>query len=416
MTPTLRTIAIVAALSTSFIGCGKNNKPISTAKHDGAPVEVVEPPPTLGARPISNAEAEKFALELRTAVQKKDAAKVVSLMRVDRIVERVLVDVNPSEVSQRILRKTWKPEFGDGFAKKLISNLQPGVRFDLLKVRRAADRPVAVYRLLGEPGVNYYLLTLERAESGEIVVQDYTILMDGTPVGDTLRRTILETEADLGPGAKAKLKERDSNTLAELEQATAVMKLANTGKFAEALETYRNLPPMLRAERMTRVVAVHCARQVSEEEFAKEFMAFRDALPNDPSLLFLSISFHENRKEHAECLKAIDALDAVVGGDPHLDVLRSNAYQKQGKFAEAIAAAEKAARVGPTLGEAYWRLIDLHLEQKAFAKVASALRAVIEQGGEDFSLEQLQEAKEYAEFRKSPQFAEFEKWYAARKK
>ncbi len=368
------------------------------------------------AKPISDAEAEKFALALQTAVLKKDAAKVVALMRVDRIVERVLVDVNPREVSQRILRETLKPEFGERFAKKLISNLQPGVRFDLLRVRRSADSPVAVYRLLGEPGVNYYLMTLERAEDGEIVVHDYTILMDGTPVGETLHRFILEGEVAFGAEVRAKLKERDRNSLTALEQSQEFVKLANQGKHAEALEAYRRLPPDIRAERMTRVVAVHSAQRVGGEEFAREFTAFRDAMPNDPSLLFLSISFHDGRGEHAAHLKAIDALDAVVGGDPHLDVLRSQAYRQQGKLTEAIAAAEKAARADPTLGEAYWRLIELHLEQKAFAKVASALRAVIEQGGEDFTLDQLRESKEYAEFRTSPQFAEFEKWYAARKK
>ncbi len=379
-------------------------------------VPVVEPPPAPGAKPISDVEAEKFALELQTAVLKKDAAKVVSLMRVDRIVERVLVEVNPSEASQRAIRATFKPRTGEGFARKLIANLQPGVRFDLLRVRRSADGPVAVYRLLGEPGMNYYLMTLERTEGGEVAVRDYSVVMDGMPIGETVRRNILEGEAAFGPAARSKLKERDRNAISALEQSGAFVKLANDGKHAEALEAYRKLPPDIRAERMTHFVAVHCALQVNEVEFAKEFTAFRDAMPNDPSLLFMSLSFHESRGEHQEYLKAIDAIEAVVGADPHLDVLRSRSYHRQGKGEEAVATAEKAARLDPTLGEAYWQLAELRLAQKEFAKVASALRAVIEQGKEDFDPEQLVEEKAYTEFCKSPEFTEFRKWYAARKK
>ncbi len=64
------------------------------------------------------------------------------------------------------------------------------------------------------------------------------------------------------------------------------------------------------------------AAQTGEAELLQVVEDFRGYYPDDVCLDFLLVDYHVLRKEHDKALEAIDRLDASVGGDTHLNLLR----------------------------------------------------------------------------------------------
>jgi tetratricopeptide (TPR) repeat protein len=152
----------------------------------------------------------------------------------------------------------------------------------------------------------------------------------------------------------------------------------------------------------------------AEADYLAGLETFRQLYPNDPAIDFISIDYFLLKKRYDEVHKSIDRLDKAVGGDPYLNVLRGSTSMEAGQFEEASRAMEKAIKDEPDMSKAYWARIGLSLQEKKHDDTLKWLQAIVEKC--QVAITNLNEVPEYAEFVKSPQHGEWQKWYVIRGK
>ena len=138
--------------------------------------------------------------------------------------------------------------------------------------------------------------------------------------------------------------------------------------------------------------------------------ALEAAFGDEPSVAFLLVDGYAAVKRYDAALAALDRLDKGLGGDPYLSYQRAVLLGLEKKPAESKAAARQATEREPTLTVAWWHLVQLALEEKAWADVAQGLTYIETQLGVE--IVDLKAVPVYADFVKTREFAA---WFAARK-
>jgi tetratricopeptide (TPR) repeat protein len=180
------------------------------------------------------------------------------------------------------------------------------------------------------------------------------------------------------------------------------------GRHGEALATYARLPEVLRREKGTLLMRYQAAAKTSEAELLQVVEDFRGYYPDDVCLDFLLVDYHVLRKEYDKVLEAIDRLDASVGGDAHLNLLRAESVYQQGDTAQAFELVRKANAADPDAIDPYWTLLGLAVMEKDHDKTLACLERLESRFGMNMS--GVQQAPQYADFIASP---EGQKWQRA---
>lgn len=97
-------------------------------------------------------------------------------------------------------------------------------------------------------------------------------------------------------------------------------------------------------------------------------------------------------------------MDRRVGSDPYLWALRGNILYLEGKTELAKTEIGRAVTADPWLEEGYLALIGISLKERRFKDTARWIAAMRDVAGAEIA--SLEEAPEYAEFVRSPEYAE----------
>jgi tetratricopeptide (TPR) repeat protein len=151
-----------------------------------------------------------------------------------------------------------------------------------------------------------------------------------------------------------------------------------------------------------------------EADYLAALETFRKLYPNDPAIDLHSIDYYLLKKRYDEAHKAIDRLNEAVGGDPYLGVLHGHVWMEAGQFEKARRAIERGIKEEPHLTNGYWSRITLSLREKKHADTLHWLKMIVEKC--QVEIQDLAAVPDYADFVKSPQHGEWQKWYAGRRK
>jgi predicted Zn-dependent protease len=179
------------------------------------------------------------------------------------------------------------------------------------------------------------------------------------------------------------------------------------GRHAEVLATYARLPEVLRREKGTLLMRYQAAAQTGEAELLQVVEDFRGYYPDDVCLDFLLVDYHVLRKEHDKALEAIDRLDASVGGDTHLNLLRAESVYQQGDAAKAFELVRKANAADADAIDPYWTLLGLSVMEKDHGKTLACLQRLESRFG--MNMGGVEKAPQYADFIASPQGQEWQR-------
>jgi tetratricopeptide (TPR) repeat protein len=182
------------------------------------------------------------------------------------------------------------------------------------------------------------------------------------------------------------------------------------GRHAEALATYAQLPEVLRREKGTLLMRYQAAAKIGEAELLQVVEDFRGYYPEDVCLDFLLVDYHVLRNEPDQALEAIDRIDASVGGDAHLNLLRAESVYQQGDAAKAFDLVRKANAADPDAIDPYWTLLGLSVMEKDHDKTLACLQRLESTFG--VNMGGVQNAPQYAEFIASPQGQQWQRAHA----
>ncbi len=297
------------------------------------------PPPAPAPSPPTAQEAETFAKAFASHMVPCTGAALDRDINIDQIVDRAVAGRSISSADVRGFRR------GLGsVGTMLCSQITPDTTYTYLRTQTIDGTPRPLFRMLGDDGVNYHSLELDKHGS-EIRAADLYIYLTGEQLSSTFGNLF---DLALHSGAAVEMSEK----------VTRIKTLMASKQLVEANALLKSLPASLRNSKALLLLGVQIASGLNDDaEYVSAIETYGKAFPNDPSLDLVMVDAAFLRKKYDDAIKMIDRLDKRLGGDPYLESLRAGAYGESGRYAEALVHAKKATEQEPTLVQNWWALL-----------------------------------------------------------
>jgi tetratricopeptide (TPR) repeat protein len=281
--------------------------------------------------------------------------------------------------------------------------------FKFLRVHWDGDEPRLLFRVLSNAGVNYHDYYVSRGKGGSIVSRDKYNYALGEKQSETLHRML---EAMI-PEAQAAFVElltgKQDGGPETVQRFRATVDQFNARKYEQALASYHSLPQRLREQKSLLILWINAAQRTNSPECPKALGEFQRLFPDDPAGDLVGIDLESRRENWPEVRRHIDRLDARVGGDAWLCVLRGNVFVQEGDLEAGKKSLLRSIESEPTLLNAYWSLVSVSLKERKYAETVELLTRLEKDHGVVVRKD-LDQVPEYAEFVKSE---EYRVWRAA---
>ncbi|HKO54279.1 MAG TPA: hypothetical protein VJ276_00295 [Thermoanaerobaculia bacterium] len=356
-------------------------------------------------------QAKAFAGYYLDALQKPDAERAALLIDWDALIDKATSDagIENELFRQAFVRGAKKKANGPEFVKQLSDVMRNGGSLHLLRVRTAADGSKrAVFRLLLPDGaVNYHEMLISRDAAGAVRARDIYVYTNAEFLTDTMRRMFFFSLAQ-DPSALQKLAGRKNPFLEHVEDYKQMLQKLREGDGKGAEEMYRRLPEETRRQKSVMLAHVFASSKLGNDEaYLKAMDEMRRAFPHDGGVDLMSIDAFILKQKWPEALAAIDRVDAAVGGDPYLDVFRSNVLLRSGDVKKAHDFSLRAGVREPTLPAAYWAQVHVSLARHDYAETARLLSWLRDHLRVEIA--DLTTLPDYAGFVASPEYEEWMK-------
>lgn len=384
------TRAALAGLALSLAGCPEPTLPAPPPAATSTPATT--PAPTRAPtrkEPFSEAELHTLWEATLKVLLTTEPGSLDRKLDVGRLAERAADrgDLSPEllEALQAALAK--KPPSLEG----LIRNLPQGGQIRLLRCVPGAPARIRLRRSW-EGGFDYIDLLVEPFEG------DYRVVDLDLWKSEALS---LNISATLARGAS-----QGQDQLALIHDARLQ---ASAGEHARALQTLAGLPPATASLPSIWTQRLTSYEALGHDQLEKALVEFAAARPDSSARLLWLIGHQLAHKEYAPALKQIEALDARVGGDPHLWVLRASCQQGLGDSSAAKQSLGKATELLPDDVDVHFEQIDFALATKDWPLVAQTMTRCQERFGIEWP-EDLATAPDYESFREFAKSAEYAAW------
>lgn len=283
-----------------------------------------------------------------------------------------------------------------------------GGSYHFVSVRRVDGDLHPIFRLLTPQGaVNYHEMTLSRETDGQLHIVDIYVFTAGELQSQTLRRPMISLAASANRNAIQRLIGTDNDYMTHLDEVTSFRTQSTGGRWQQALKTYDGLPDSLKHDKTIMMLWVMDSERAGREAYVGAMSDYEKAFPGDPSLMLLEIDAKFLSKDYEGEIKTLDQLDVRVGGDAYLDTMRATARFAQSRAVDARLYLMDAIQREPTLQRPWELLLDIALKSKNNAEIVRLLDESAEKAG--FRWTRVGTAKGFAEFVKSPEYAEWVK-------
>jgi tetratricopeptide (TPR) repeat protein len=393
--------AIVLALT----GCSEKNK---SSTPSGGGVSAVSPAPAT-ERP-SDDEVQTLIASIESHVDARDIEGFNAEVDWNAILDRALdgLPLKPgsaAEFRKEILRTATSHDLS--IIGQIFKQLDSGGSLRLLRVRDHEGGFELLYRLIPDTGVTYYAFRLAKQPNGKVLIVDIYPFISSEYFSAKIRHGAMAFVEYESRNVWQKLTRREVAFIEHSPTRVKMKKAALAGRFDEAWQLLESLPEEIRYHRSTVSAAVMVGQQIDEGRYAAYLERVRKNYPNDPSLDLTLLDLYGLKKQWNKFQEGLDRLDQMLGGDPYLDVMRGLGYDEEGKHAEAKQAYASAIKALPDEEHVYWFAIASSRNHGEFADMAARLDALAARFGMTF--ENLETEPVYAEFVKSPEYAEWKK-------
>jgi hypothetical protein len=366
--------------------------------------------------PVTEDETKQFGQQLAQAVAAGNLAQLDRMLHMNDLLKRMVSDLNLSTNEWRDFERGAQNAMQrSGFGQQLQQVVAAGGNFKFLRVHKVDGRPRALFRMISAEGaLNFQDFTLARFPDG-VGMEDVYIFLSGEFLSQTMRRLIIPGLMQARQGGN--VKGPDADFLNGFPKISAMALAIRQGQFAQARAAYGQLPKKLQEDKGILLMYMQGLMQEgdpAEKDYLAALEKFRKLFPNDTAIDFISIDYHFLRKQFHASLRSIDRLEKAVGGDPYFDVLRASARVEMKQFKEAREAAERAIKAEPNLPNGYFVRILVALRERNHADTLTWLKNLVQAGL--MAPPDIATNPEYASFVQSPQYREWQKWYAARSK
>lgn len=184
--------------------------------------------------------------------------------------------------------------------------------------------------------------------------------------------------------------------------------LIAAGKQDEAMALVDKLPV---AERRELLLRAFQSANLPPEQSKQAIDGLAKDFPDDPSIALTLVDRAFALESYDTALHWLAVMAKEVGPDAYLDMTRAIVYLKKGALPEALAAANAATSLEPTLTRAHEVKLDILIAQKAWPDVLALMTELEKNHGLSFDEAKLRAEPRLAELVALPAFTE---WLATR--
>jgi hypothetical protein len=388
-----------ALASALLVGCSEQSR--GPRVRSGDPdVEVKSP------TGLSEEELRKLAEQIVAAAQKQDVPALGAIFDWDAVIYAAASDIQAPIAEHRRFAAEMK---GDGkrfgvLAGQIFGPVARGASYRFLRSNVVGDEQRLLFRLsVPEPlEFNYHDVILSRRPDGKIRASDVYNMMNGELLSQTTRRAFLMTTLHLAEASAAKFSGIEQEFQQHFKKIQMMNELVAAQKFKEVQPLYDLLPLRLQRDKNVLLTRLIAAQAVGGDPYKAAIDDFRMYFPDDPCIERFSVSYYVGQRDFATALSKVDVIEKAVGGDPYLNVVRSNLQLEAGNAAAALAFAEKAVAAEPTLIDTHVALLYVSLYERKHSETLDRLNEIVRRFGTDPG--DLTKLPRYAEFVKSPEY------------
>lgn len=274
------------------------------------------------------------------------------------------------------------PDYKEGFiagmkqqlnvGQQIVGSLGADGAYHFLRLKPNAEQSTALFRQTTSDGINYHEIKLGmRGDS--CYIKDFYIYRGGLDFSATLKRIYFASLSgvDNDSVSFANTSPFDRAFIENLTRIDEIAELTQNNQYDKALAIADALPDILRSDKMILVMRTNIAYHVGKDAFETTLADFRDHYPSDAVVEFIALDLSFESKDPDLILQRIDELDAKLGGDPYLDIIRASLYETQDNYDAAEKLYRKAMAAEPDNEELPFRLCLFLIKQKRYEETTA---------------------------------------------
>jgi hypothetical protein len=188
-------------------------------------------------------------------------------------------------------------------------------------------------------------------------------------------------------------------------EVLAAQDTLRSGDRAAALAAIDALPAAVRKERGVQMLRVRSAAGLSADQYKQALTEIAQTFPDDPAIALISIDGALDVDDFDRAIQWIDTLEKTIGVDAYLESTRTVALIRKGDLDKALAAADAAVTLEPTLTRALEIKLDVLIAKKQWDQVLAVMTELETHHGTRFDVAKLRAQPHLAELVQSPAFA-----------
>jgi len=359
------------------------------------------------AQPSPDNAYSAFAEKLQESVRKGDAAFINEHFDAHDFVGRMFGERKlPTEIieKQRSLLARDVP-----LGKLLTENVRRGGKFKFIRLHKKGDETRALFRMLVEGGFNYFDFLLS-SRGGAVKIADVYVFSAGELLSESVSRDTLAILGHRDKRVAAVLSQPERDYMEYLPKVRAIRSAMRRHDPDRALTLYLRLPRTVQTQRNVALLRVYAgiAKGWDSVECERALAHMRRHFPESTALHMLLFQYHNERKEYAESLEVVAALEKTTGDTAYMAYLRGNVFYMQKRIRHARSALREAVRADPALEDAHSALVTINLQLEDWKAVSRRLTELQKLG---VKFGDLTKIPVYSEYVKTP---EYEEWKSAR--
>jgi hypothetical protein len=311
--------------------------------------------------------------------------------------ENLAAEVVPSCIEARIVERIESTDAPTA-ARLLCQWLANLHSYKLVSLRVVDGKPHPIMRrlLLDQPTGAMFVAYDELVLSPKGTLADAFSFRQGVWISE-----LLTANANVAAGSPSDFL-GPSGTHAEVRAAQDTLR---TGDRAGALAAIDALPPAVRKERGVQMLRVRAAAGLGTQAYKQALTEIATAFPDDPAVALISIDGALDVEDFDGAIKWIDTLEKAIGKDAFIESTRVVALVRKGDLDKALATANAAVALEPTLTRALEIKLDVLIAKKQWPDVLAAMTDLETNHAQHFDVDKLRSQPHLAELVGSPAFA-----------
>jgi hypothetical protein len=293
----------------------------------------------------------------------------------------------------------------NAIASRLLCQWLTGVTsYKLVGIRTVDGKPHPIMRrLLSDPDsgamfVGYDELVLARpAKAKDLMLTD----------AFSFRQNVWISELLAGNTSGPMVQTNFLGASSSHPEVVAAQTTLRDGDREGALKAIDALPPAVRAERGVQMLRVRAAVGIDTDTYKQALAELAKTFPDDPGIALISIDGSLDVGDYDAATHWIDVLEKAIGVDAFLESTRVVALVRKGDLDQALARAEAAVKLEPTLTRAHEIKLDVLIARKQWPDVLTTMTELETQHETNFDLAKLRAEPRLADLVASPLFAQW---------